>query len=56
VTAFAAEDDVAEALLAHEDFIRKETLTTELVRKETLEEEATPLNDKEIRIALTRNE
>lgn len=55
VTSFAADDEVARALKAHEVFIKEETLTTELVRTDELAAEEVPLNDQQVRIELKKN-
>lgn len=53
-TEYEADDAVAAALEAHAEFIREETLTTELKRV-ALEEETQALNDAEVKIRLTKN-
>lgn len=55
VTRFAADDDVAKALFAHEAFIRDETLSTALQRDDALDSQASALNDREVRIELKKN-
>ncbi len=54
-TKYAASDEVAEALTAYEEFVKQETLTTELVREAELDAETVALNDASVQIVLERN-
>lgn len=55
-TFYVATDDVHDALVAYEEFIKQETLTTELTRVEALETDETPLNESVVKIRLEKNE
>lgn len=54
-TRFVATDELAKALETHQEFIKEETLTTELLRVDALDAEETPLNDQVVQIELTNN-